>query len=187
MGTRDERRKVLERVLKCVPARSAWHSRLLCQIEASQISVGVHLAIFVEPYLTAVLEGKKTIESRFALTRRPPYNCVEADDYILMKRSGGPVLGLAMAKATHFYQLSPAVLADLRRRFSRQLFVQDDSFWVERANKQYATLIELDAAVEIHPLLVDKRDRQGWVTYDRGLPRQSNCLDLGCTSALRER
>ena len=178
MGKISERRKILERVLRCVPARSAWHGRLLRQVEADQISVGVHLAIFVEPYLTAVLEGKKTIESRFAVTRRPPYNCVEAEDYILMKRSGGPVIGLALAKATHFYQLSPAVLADLRHRFSRQLFAQDESFWTQRADKQYATLIELEAALEINPLAVDKRDRQGWVTYDRKLLRQSEYLDI---------
>ena len=161
-----------------MPSRSAWHGRLLCQIEAKQISVGVHLAIFVEPYLTAVLEGKKTIESRFAVTRRPPYRCVEADDYILMKRSGGPVIGLVIAKSAQFYQLSPAVLADLRERYSRQLFAQNESFWAERAGKHYATLIELDAAVEIDPFPVDKHDRQGWVTYDRKFLWQNDCPDL---------
>lgn len=178
MGKISERRKILERLLNCVPARSAWHRRLLHQVEAEEISIGVHLAIFVEPYLTAVLEGKKTIESRFAVTRRPPYNCIDVDDYILLKRSGGPVIGLAVAKATHFYQLSPAVLVDLRRRFSRQLFAQDDQFWSQRADKHYATLIELDAAVEIDPLLVDKRDRQGWVTYDRKQLRETAQLHV---------
>lgn len=173
MGTICERRKILERLLNCVPTRSAWHCRLLDQIEAEEISVGVHLAIFVEPYLTAVLEGKKTIESRFATTRRPPYNCVDADDYILLKRSGGPVIGLALAKATHFYQLSPTVLTEMRRRFSRQLFAQDDLFWSQRAAKHYATLIELDEAAAIDPLSIDKRDRQGWVTYDRVHLRQT--------------
>jgi hypothetical protein len=167
LGTISERRKILERLLNCVPARSAWYRRLLHQVEAKEISVGVHLAIFVEPYLTAVLEGKKTIESRFAVTRRPPYHCVDVDDYILLKQSGGPVIGLALARATHFYQLSPTVIAELRRRFSRQLFAQDDMFWSQRAEKNYATLIELDAAIEINPLSIDKRDRQGWVTYDR--------------------
>ena len=178
MGKISERRKILERLLNCVPARSAWHHRLLHQIEAEEISVGVHLAIFVEPYLTAVLEGKKTIESRFAATRRPPYNCIDVDDYILLKRSGGPVIGFTVAKAAYFYQLSPTVLADLRRRFSRQLFAQDDLFWSQRADKHYATLIELDAAVEIQPMSIDKRDRQGWVTYDRKYLREIEQLHV---------
>ena len=140
---------------------------MLQQIEAQEVTVGVHLAIFVEPYLSAVLEGKKTIESRFAVTRRPPYNCIQPDDYILLKKSGGPVMGLALARSTHFYQLSPIVLADLRKRFARQLFAQDDLFWTDRAHKHYATLIELDDPLAIEPVTIPKRDRQGWVTYDR--------------------
>jgi len=138
--------------------------------------VGVHLAIFVEPYLTAVLEGKKTIESRFAVTRRPPYHCIEPDDYILLKRSGGPILGLALAKSIHFYRLSPSVLTELRRRFARQLFAQDDDFWTQRADKHYATLIELEDTIGIKPLSIQKRDRQGWVTYDRQYLRQTDQL-----------
>jgi hypothetical protein len=119
--------------------------------------------------LTAVLQGRKTIESRFAVTRRPPYQCIEPQDYILLKRSGGPILGLALAKSTSFYRLSPLVLADIRKKFARQLFAQDDDFWADRASKHYATLIELDEAIAIDPLTIQKRDRQGWVTYDRHL------------------
>lgn len=167
MGKINERRKILERLLTCVPSRSGWHRRLLRQIEAKEVTVGVHLAIFVEPYLTAVLEGRKTIESRFAVTRRPPYNCIEPDDYILLKKSGGPVMGLALARSTQFYQLSPVVLADIRQRFARQLFAQDDLFWIDRADKQYATLIGLEDPIAIVPITIPKRDRQGWVTYDR--------------------
>lgn len=142
------------------------------------MTVGVHLAVFVEPYLTAVLEGKKTIESRFALTRRPPYQCIKPLDYILLKRSGGPVMGLALAKSTSFYQLSPMVLTKLRKSFSRQLFAQDDDFWADRADKHYATLIELEDAIAIVPVSIQKRDRQGWVTYDRDYLRKTIQLQV---------
>jgi hypothetical protein len=146
------------------------------QVQAKEISVGVHLAVFVEPYLSAVLEGKKTIESRFAVTRRPPYLCIEAQDYILLKKSGGPILGLALAKSANFYRLSPTVLIDLRERFAEKLFAQNDEFWTERADKQYATLIELSETTEIDPLRIMKRDRQGWVTYDRPLRTTARIL-----------
>jgi hypothetical protein len=135
------------------------------------------LAIFVEPYLSALLAGRKTIESRFGVHRRPPYLCVEPDDYILLKRSGGPVVGVALAKSADFYQLSPGVLADIRAKFAYQLFALDDEFWESRAGKQYATLIEVDVPVEIEPFTIAKRDRQGWVTYDRDRSRAS-CLSL---------
>jgi hypothetical protein len=125
------------------------------------------LAIFVEPFLTAVLDGRKTIESRFGVHRRPPYLRVSADDYILLKRSGGPVVGLALAKSAEFYQLSPAVLAEMRAKFAFQLFALDDEFWESRASKQYATLIELNYPMEIAPMPFAKRDRQGWVTFGR--------------------
>jgi len=141
----------------------------LAQVYAEEITVGVHLAIFVEPYLTAVLEGKKTIESRFAVTRRPPYHCILPADYIILKKSGGPVMGLAIAKSTNFYRLSPAILAELRRKFARELFALEDDFWADRVDKQYATLIELENTTSIDPITIYKRDRQGWVTYDRHL------------------
>jgi len=169
VGKISERRKVLERLLNCVPLRSEWYRRLLAQVEAEEITVGVHLAIFVEPYLTAVLEGKKTIESRFAVTRRPPYHCIVPDDYIILKKSGGPVMGLAIAKSANFYRLSPAILAELRQKFAKELFAQEDDFWADRADKQYATLIELGNTTPINPITIYKRDRQGWVTYDRHL------------------
>jgi hypothetical protein len=173
VGKISERREILERLLTSVPSRSEWYRRLLQQTRAEEVSVGVHLAIFVEPYLTAVLEGRKTIESRFAVTRRPPYQCIQPDDYILLKRSGGPILGLALAKSIHFFRLSPSVLTDLRQRFAQQLFAQDDRFWTERADKHYATLIELEHVTGIEPLSIQKRDRQGWITYDRQDLRQT--------------
>ncbi|RBP05022.1 hypothetical protein DFR50_1376 [Roseiarcus fermentans] len=35
--------------------------------------VGIHLAIFAEPFLSMVLSGEKTIESRFRRNRCAPY------------------------------------------------------------------------------------------------------------------
>lgn len=178
MGNRGERREILERLSKRLPVKSGWHRRIATQLRSSRVDVGVHLAIFVEPYLTAVLEGRKTIESRFAVTRRPPYECIEPNDYILLKKSGGPVIGLALAKSIRFYRLSPEVLADIRRKFARQLFAQDEDFWQARAEKLYATLIELGDPVHIQPFSVEKRDRQGWVTYDRQAAREGTQLDI---------
>jgi len=166
-----QRREILERILKGVPAGSQWRARLTRDLAKPRIEVGVHLAIFVEPFLTAVLEGRKTIESRFGVHRRPPYLCIEPDDYILLKRSGGPIVGLAMARTADFYQLSPEVLADIRAKFAYQLYALDDEFWDSRAGKQYATLIELEDPIQIDPVSFAKRDRQGWVTFDRNVTK----------------
>jgi hypothetical protein len=101
------------------------------------------------------------------VNRRPPYLCVQPNDYILLKRSGGPVVGLTLAKSVEFCRLSPSVLADIRSRLARRLFALDDKFWEIGSEKHYVTLIELGDPVKIEPLAIDKRDRQGWITYDR--------------------
>lgn len=37
-------------------------------------STNIHLGIFSEPYLTYMLEGKKTVESRLSKNKIAPYN-----------------------------------------------------------------------------------------------------------------
>jgi hypothetical protein len=107
------------------------------------------------------------VESRFGVHRRPPYRCIDPNDIILLKRSGGPIVGVAQAVAATFHQLSPAVLSDIRDRFACRLFALDEEFWESRAEKQYATLIELKDPAEVTPFPFPKRDRQGWVIIDR--------------------
>ena len=53
----------------------------------------VHLAIFQQPFLDRILEGKKTIESRFSKVKCSPYGVVDIGDLVLMKKTGGLVLG----------------------------------------------------------------------------------------------
>lgn len=130
--------------------------------------VGVHLAVFVEPFLTAVLEGRKTMESRFTVTRQPPWRCVDPGDIILLKRSGGPVVGIARADAAQSHELSPELVQRLRTRFAIQLCATDDDFWSSRAAKNYATLIELTHIEPLSEVAIKKRDRRGWISYGRG-------------------
>ncbi len=73
---KNQRREVLRRALDGLPENSPWRGRLKAILDQADDGVGVHLAVFVEPYLSAVLDGRKTMESRFGLTRQPPYDCV---------------------------------------------------------------------------------------------------------------
>jgi hypothetical protein len=139
----------------------------MCVLGEPEEATGVHVAVFVEPYLSAVLDGRKTMESRFGLTRQPPYDCVDNGDIILLKRSGGPVVGIAEAGETWSYTLSPDVLRNLRERFAGQLFACDEEFWSARRNKNYATLIEIKDTIEVDAVTIPKRDRRGWVSYVR--------------------
>lgn len=143
-----------------------WRDHLK-SVSQAELDVGLHVAVFVEPYLTFVLDGRKTVESRFGVYRNPPYQSIREGDIILLKRSGGPINGIAFAQQTWFFRLTPMVLAHIRDKFARQLCAEDEAFWDERRNALYATLIELGEPRAIPPIACDKRDRRGWVTLDQ--------------------
>ncbi len=174
MARDGDRMAILRKAAACVPRNSPWYARLR-EVIGGDVAVGVHLGVFVEPFLEAILDGRKTIESRFGVHRCTPFERVQRGDIILLKRSGGPVVGLALAGEATYYKLDTEILDDLRDRFATQLFAEDDEFWSARADKRFATLIEIDDTVKIDTMTVEKRDRRGWVTY---VDARKPCLAL---------
>jgi hypothetical protein len=126
--------------------------------------IRLHLAIFVEPYLTFVLDGKKTVESRFSCVRCPPFNRVGANDLILLKKAGGPVSGICRVEAAWFYTINRQTLKDIRHNFAAQICPAESGFWSDRVGSSFATLISLADVVRLPEFRINKRDRRGWVT-----------------------
>ena len=129
---------------------------------------GLHLAILVEPYLKYILDGKKTVESRFSERRIAPYGRVQKDDIILLKRSGGPIVGLCQVANIWYYQLDPESWQEIRNEFTQMLCAQDPAFWEQRENAEFATLMRLRNVHEITPIKYSKSDRRGWVVLRPG-------------------
>lgn len=125
--------------------------------------IGIHLAIFAEPFLSMVLSGEKTIESRFSRNRCAPYGKIDDGDILLLKEVAGPICGLALARRIWSYDLGTEPIDRIRHRFGASIRA-DDEFWSSRADALYATLIEIDAPTSIAPVICDKRDRRGWVS-----------------------
>jgi hypothetical protein len=165
---------ILRQAVSQMPPGSPWRDRINAVIR-SDANVGVHLGVFIEPFLEAILDGRKTIESRFGVHRSPPFDRVQPGDLILLKRSGGPVVGIALAGEATYYHLDSDVLEDIRERFATQIYAEDDEFWNARAQKRFASLIEIDEVTKIETLSIEKRDRRGWVTYAEG---SSPCLTI---------
>src|SRR5271169_6453922 len=65
----------------------------------------IHLAVFIEPFLGYVLDGTKTVESRFSINRCAPFGKVSQGDVLLLKRAGGPVVGITRVLAVWSYHL----------------------------------------------------------------------------------
>ncbi len=132
-------------------------------------TAGVHLGVFVAPYLDLILDGRKTIESRFGVQRCAPHGKVAVGDILVLKASAGPICGICRISETWFFDLRKTPLADVRRRFGRELCV-DDSFWTLKADAQLATLMKVDHALALTPIHVAKKDRRGWVTVRERSP-----------------
>jgi hypothetical protein len=149
-------------VLERVDQGSFWVNYLRETVMANP-SVGIHLGIFAEPFLSSMLNGDKTIESRFSRNRCAPYGEIQQGDVILIKEVAGPICGLTMASKTWCFDLSRESIWRIRERFGMQICADDD-FWLSRSDSQYATIIELAETTSISPLECDKRDRHGWVS-----------------------
>jgi hypothetical protein len=159
-GVPLDRGAVLEAVRKAV-VEPSWQTRL--KELAGLDDVAVHVAVMVEPYLRLLLEGRKTIESRFSRNRINPFEAISTGDVVVLKRQSGPLVGLAEIAHVGFYELDPPTWRDLRQRFERPLCATDDEFWDVRAEARYATLLSVRRIAPIEPVLVAKSDRRGWV------------------------
>lgn len=136
----------------------------------------LHVAVVREPYLQLLLDGRKTIESRFSINRVSPFEDVSAGDVLALKRQSGPVVGLCVVEYAAFYELDPPTWHLLRDQFARPLCAEDDEFWATRERARYATLMTVVHAHWIDPVRVAKRDRRGWVRLDRPYPEQQLAL-----------
>ena len=126
-------------------------------------SIAVHLAIFVEPFLSYVLNGRKSVESRFSTRQCAPFGRVKVGDIILLKAASGPVKGICQVARTWYYDLRSVPLISVRERFAESICAQDDEFWRSREKAEYATLLKLRSVREVTPMACPKRDRRGWV------------------------
>lgn len=91
----------------------------------------LQLGIFTEPYLTAMINGQKTIESRFSKNKIIPYQQINKNDIILIKKSGGPIIGYFTILKVLFFNLKETSIEELKEKYQKELCVQEN-FWQEK-------------------------------------------------------
>lgn len=137
----------------------SWQNRLHYFVENNH---NIHLAIMVEPFLSAILDGRKTVESRFSRYKIAPYQKVRYDDLILLKQSSGPVIASFKVSSVNYFELTPEVLEMLQATYGSQIDGSKE-FWRAQHTKQYATLLGI-GDLQIHTTIkVRKQDPRGWV------------------------
>jgi predicted transcriptional regulator len=159
----------LRQMRKQLESDRAWGVRGAAgkKLDVEKPGPAVHLAVFVEPYLSLLLDGTKTIESRFGQRRSIPYERVAPGDVMLLKASSGPVVGISEIASAAYFDLRTEPVRTIRRRFGKQI-AADAEFWEHCEGASYATLLDVRNARALpSPIACPKRDRRGWVIFDR--------------------
>ena len=125
--------------------------------------MAIHVAIMREPYLSYVLDGSKTIESRFTRNKCAPYQAIKAGDTIYFKKSGGKIVANATVSSVKFYILSPGTIDRIFAEFGQQLRITMD-FVDQKRDSKYCTLAWITGVKKINPPLpFEKKDQRAWI------------------------
>ncbi len=127
-------------------------------------STNIHLAIFNEPFLQLIYNNKKTIESRFSINNVAPYNRIFQDDVVLVKRSGGDIEAIFIAKEIQSLRnLGAEKIKQIEEEFGEMIGWDIDPEFI--SNKKYArylTLIGISNLTKIPHISIGKKDKMGW-------------------------
>jgi len=122
-----------------------------------------HLVVLKKPYLDAILDGRKQIESRFIKTRREPFGQVLPGDRLLLKVSSGPVCAVATIAAVKFFEsLTPGQIMEIKQRYNHYIR-GTDKYWQSKINCRFGFLVQLKAVEQIEPVRIHKKDWRAWV------------------------
>ncbi len=162
----DWRENVIESLGESVKNDSYWSNYLKSLSKEEKPSFSIHLGVFIEPFLQYILDGKKTMETRFSAVRCAPFERVEDGDVILLKKSGGAIIGLCQVRSAQFYRLEKVAWNEIKT-FARDICAEDPEFWEQRKNASFATLMRIHNVRTIAPITIKKRDRRGWVILQK--------------------
>jgi len=122
-----------------------------------------HLVILKRPYLEAIIDGRKTVESRFAKTRREPFGQISKGDKLFLKESSGPVCAMAtVSEVKSFDNLCPHQISRLKQQYNN-LIGGSDEYWQSKADCRFGLLVWLENARAIEPVRINKKDWRAWV------------------------
>lgn len=148
------------------PAQPDWLASWTANVFAG-LRPSTHLAVMTGHYLDRLLDGTKTIESRFTRNRVAPFEQVASGDIIFFKPAGGPITAVGLAGAVQHLDLGIVTLRQVAEQYGAAIAPADASFWTDRAASRYATLVTMQDVIPTEAVPIHKRDRRGWVVLSR--------------------
>lgn len=151
---------------------------LISKITSNE-GVGIHLAIFNEPFVSAMFSKNKIMESRFSINRINPFRRIYEGDVVLIKKTAGNVVGFFISgKVEHWVKSKGSSFQDLETRYGKAICTYlEPNFWVNRKESRYGTLIGIKEIHFFKEFNIGKQDRTTWVVLkERNRPSIFNDL-----------
>ena len=134
-----------------------------------------HIAIMKKSWgLTKkILDGRKSVESRWYITRRAPWNCIKEGDMVYFKDSGEPVrIKTTVAKVERYENLNEEKVKDLLEKIHKADGIDDSELGGYAQlfkKKKYCMLIHLKYPQEVAPFNINKKGfglMSAWMSVD---------------------
>lgn len=123
-----------------------------------------HIAVMDKGTINKVLNGTKTIESRFSKNKIAPYQKIEVGDTIYLKESGGNITAAFTAdKVLYFDNLTQKKVNEIRTTFGHLINANND-YWEIKKDANYGTLIYIKNPIRVTPVKINKKGRSGFVS-----------------------
>lgn len=126
----------------------------------------IHLGIFMEPGLSAIMDGKRTVEARFGKKRSAPYGQIAGGDIVVMKKTGGSVAGYFIVRRAEFLCTSEISMAEIKALYNDCLCIGDE-IWELKKDSRYVTLIFIDKVRKLDGFGIPKKGMQTWIVLDK--------------------
>lgn len=127
-----------------------------------------HIAIFKGDAAEKILQGIKTIETRFSKSRIVPFGVVSVGDLVYIKPSGEDIIGQFRVKKVIFYDgLTTEDIKAIRTSFGKEIAAGEE-YWKGKEDAKYATLIFIGNCDRFitSPVRYTKKDLRGWVVLE---------------------
>ena len=133
-----------------------------------------HIAIMDKKrkFLEKILSGEKTIESRWYVTKRVPWDRIKAGETIYFKESGNPVAAKATVSEVMQFYLPQTNIAELLEKHGKAIGFKPEKFpetveWCKK--RKYCILVRLKEVQKITPFNIDKKGfgmMAAWITVE---------------------
>lgn len=132
-----------------------------------------HIAIMKKSWklIDKIVSGEKTIESRWYVNRRDPWNKVKAGDIVYFKDSGEPITAKAVVDRVLQFDLDPAKTDSILKKYGKGIVVDySPDLYKNYEGKNYCVLVFLKNPQWVKPFNIDKTgfgNASAWLCVDK--------------------